>query len=680
MTSLAGSRLRSVVAFAVLALFVSLISGVVSPAADAVGEGSGGVFVPVTPTRIADTFTGINTSATPIPAGGTRAFNVLGVGGVPSTGVGAVVLDVADKSTGNAAVAAYADGTTRTNSFLRIDGNDGFDSNTIIVKPGSNGKVAFYNSEGNTDLNVDVQGYFTVTSGEGSPGGFVPVTPSRMVASNYGVGLPNATLKGGTTSQVQIGGMGDIPADAMAIFANVRVYSANDDGGMKLLASNDTATSAYAINFVADDYNDTGMSIKLGPDGKIKIVVSGSSSMTLHVIVDVQGYFSADPDEGGSYTPLTDARFFDSRDTAKIPANGTIEVPVAGLAGVPDDGTVGAVAMTVSAFNWTATGTARVYDPDTGPTATTNIGFTMPYERAASSTSIVAISDEGTVAIENLSNGAVDIVLDAQGWFARAAEVAVFGEIGSLEVGDTVSPAQLADAGIDVDDLVDGATISTADPELPGDPTQSQELATPGEAIEPSDPGVLDSDLAEVDPTDPDDPNFLTGPELLEDPVSAPEGNPGGGASTSSISGGYDQVEILRRYHRTKSPRAGYYTIRRGSFTSWIDRNGDRQKPYGWEKAYVKHNVTLKMIKRTLKAGWYLESSQRFEVIAYKWKCYGFVCYVKEAQTIRAVYSNNIKPSRYGDYFAQGLITAYCPKGGGSQWCPNWIKKAATKY
>lgn len=420
MSVLANRRHLSIVfLIAAIALVAGLLAATTATKAEAVGEDSGGVFVPVTPVRIADTPSGLNTSATPIPSGGSRTINVLGVGGIPSTGVGAVVLDVAGRSNAGAAVYAYSAGTTRGGSFLKVDANDGWDSNTVIVKPGDNGKVTFYNSYGNTDINVDVQGYFTSVSGEGSPGGFVPIAPARILSTSDGIGLPSARLNGGSTTEFQVGGVGDIPADATAIFGNVRVYDSNYDGGLKLLASNATVGTFTSLNFVEDEFNDTGLSIKLGPDGKIKVIMNGSGTNTAHLKIDVQGYFTPDPESGGSFSPLTQGRIFDSRSTVPIPANSSIEVPVAGLAGVPDIDSIGSVLMSVLALNWQSTGSVRIYNADNEPPTSTNIAFTAPYDRDVISTSVVELSAAGNVVIQNLSSGSVDIILDAQGWFSR---------------------------------------------------------------------------------------------------------------------------------------------------------------------------------------------------------------------------------------------------------------------
>lgn len=491
---------RHLRATALLIAACALVAGffVVTTAieAESVGEDSGGVFVPVTPTRIADTPSGLNTSATPIPSGGVRAINVLGVGGIPSTGVGAVVLDVAGRSNAGAAVYAYSDGTTRGGSFLKVDANDGWDSNTVIVKPGTNGKVAFYNSYGNTDINVDVQGYFTSVSGEGSPGGFVPITPSRILSTNAGIGLPNATLKGGTTTLFEVAGVGEIPADATAIFGNVRVYDSNYDGGLKLLASDTPVGTFTSLNFVEDEFNDTGLSIKLGPEGKIKIIMNGSASNTAHLIIDVQGYFTPDPESGGSFTPLTQARIFDSRSTVPVPANGSVEVSVAGHAGVPDDDAVGSVAMSVLALNWNATGSVRIYNADEDPPVSTNLAFTAPYDRDVISTSVVELSDEGNVVVQNLSSGSVDIILDAQGWFSEPQDAAP-----PQEKADEIAAAEITDLPEFDESFASTFAIVPAQ-EITGETGSDTDLASVKTAL----PLLLKADMAigrmaNVDPT-----------------------------------------------------------------------------------------------------------------------------------------------------------------------------------
>lgn len=412
-----------------ISIVVGLLAAIVSAPAQASPE-TGGVFVPITPTRLYDSSVSGSSQATPTSG---RNFAAVGAAGIPTTGVGAVVVDVAAKSTtGHTNVYVKKGGSTAQASFLSVGDDTAWHSNTIVVAPSASGTITVETSARDIDFNVDVQGYFTSASADSSTGGFVPITPTRLVGTNTGIGLPQAKLNGGTVYNAQIAGQANIPADATAVFANVRILNASVSGSFKTGASGTSVgTGVTAINDnAADVYDDSGMSIKLGSGGKVGLYVS---SGTADVILDVQGYFTAGT-TGGGYTPLSNTRFFDSRDSTALTAGATREVPVAGLAGVPNDDTVGSVAMTVSAANWTGTGSVTIDNPDIGSDGTSNIAFKAPFAHDGdSSTSIVELSGDGTIEITNNSSGSVDILLSAQGWFAEDSEVQAPGEVAGVD-------------------------------------------------------------------------------------------------------------------------------------------------------------------------------------------------------------------------------------------------------
>ncbi|QGG39894.1 hypothetical protein [Aeromicrobium yanjiei] len=602
----------------------------------------------------------------------------------------AVVLDVAGISTANSNVSVYPSGGSNAAAFLKTTAGTHASSNTVVVKPGADGKVTFRNSAGDTDINVDVQGFFTAVTDASAAGGFVPVDPFRLVSTEDGIGVPAVKLVGGTTTHVKVGGVGDIPADASAIFANVRVTYVSSDGGLKVQASDASSNTATAINLAPGAPQDTGLSVKLGSDGRIKLTMSGSSSLTAEVKIDVQGYFSKTGGEGSLFNPLAKhPRIYDSRTSTAIPAKSSRVVKIAGVGGLPDDGSLSAVALTITAVDWTASGAVRVVNDDLDGGGTSNIGFWTTSDRSVVSTSIVSVSYSGEVRIDNTSGGSVHIILDAQGWFRPLnpvpptdSDVYAFGDLGpNVEVGDALTSSDLNALGVDPSELTDENTVSTLDPEVPIE--GSTEEATDGES-ETLEPGGPEADPDAVDPAYPDeqqeDPSSVEGPEILTDPVS-PLSRTTGTQSSSAVSNTVrESYDILRLYHRKKSPKAGYYVIRRGITYPFTGPDGRPHSPYGWRKSYVKHNATLKMAKRTLKAGWWIASENRYEVIAYKWRCQAkFICWVKDAERIRVVYSNTISPRETGDYYAKGLISTYCPDAPG-YWCPDWVKKGARKY
>lgn len=408
-------RIAAVVA-ALSLVFTSLLLVTSGPtSADA---GTGGAFVPLTHVRIADTTQGLNTSASPVTPTSDRDITVLGMGGVPSTGVSAVVLDVSAKATGHTNIYVSAKGTDSHSSFLSVGDTTSWDSNTVIVAPGTAGKVTFATLSTNASIAVDVQGYFTDGS-TGTAGTFSPVTPTRVADSTTGSGLAHAKLSSGTNYSVPVGGTNDIPADATAVFANVRVLNSSQAGTLRVGPSAASIVSSVtaSLEYMTSVSSDTGLSMKLASNGTVSVNISGG---TADLIIDVQGYFAGSAgNTGGGYTPLTNTRIYATSASTPLAPNETREIPIAGQAGVPADGTAGSVAMTVSAGYWTASGTITVANPDDNNTGTDNLAFKAPWGRdGAYSTSIVELSLTGTVSITNNSAGTVDVTLAAQGWFS----------------------------------------------------------------------------------------------------------------------------------------------------------------------------------------------------------------------------------------------------------------------
>ncbi|HET7740093.1 MAG TPA: hypothetical protein VFL67_05540 [Mycobacterium sp.] len=153
-----GVRPRALAAGVVL---VVLVGGNALGASASPGTGSGGL-IPLPAARLLDTRSGTGAPKSPLPANGTVHLQVTGRGGVPASGVSAVVLNVtATAPTRSGYVTAYADGTTRpTASNLNYAAAQTV-ANLVIAPVGANGKVALSTtSTGTTALIADVSGYY----------------------------------------------------------------------------------------------------------------------------------------------------------------------------------------------------------------------------------------------------------------------------------------------------------------------------------------------------------------------------------------------------------------------------------------------------------------------------------------------------------------------------------------
>jgi hypothetical protein len=416
----------------VASLLVSMLVGVFTEAGPAgASVGTGGSFVPVAPTRIADTADSSSgfSSDGHFGGGDTKTVQVTNRASVPTlANVSAVVLDVAAASSRDTKIYVDPSDETRRFASLSIDGAGSWDSTSVIVRPGPDGKIKVYNEAGATRMNIDVQGYFTKSSSSSSTGGFVPTTPTRVVDSAANKGLTSA-VSGGTAKAIQLAGSENIPADATGVFAHVRVLNANAAGGLRFAPYDGSITQSTPslVNYDTGRPFDGSGVIPLDVNGEAKLL--GSSGTTFDVAIDVHGYFTRGTG-GGSFHPLKTDRIYDS---AASPSGNlkpweVREIKVGGRVGIPDTGSLGSVAMSITALDWTASGYVSVVDADLpNDNGTSNLAYTGSYsstDTALTSSAIVAVSRANTVTIRNRSKSPVRLLLNSQGWFDRAEPVA----------------------------------------------------------------------------------------------------------------------------------------------------------------------------------------------------------------------------------------------------------------
>ncbi|MEU8521368.1 hypothetical protein AB0C49_17570, partial [Streptomyces sp. NPDC048577] len=152
---------------------------------------SGSTFKPLTPTRLMDTRTGLGVPKAKIGPRDTATLQVTGTAGIPTTGVTAVVLNVtATNPTTSSYISAYPNGTTRAGAS-NLNVTTGQTIPNLVIVPVINGKISFYNHNGTVDLLADVSGYYT-TDTTGST--FKPLTPTRLMDTRTGLGVPKAKI------------------------------------------------------------------------------------------------------------------------------------------------------------------------------------------------------------------------------------------------------------------------------------------------------------------------------------------------------------------------------------------------------------------------------------------------------------------------------------------------------
>lgn len=127
-----------------------------------VGDSTGGAFGAVTPARVLDTRSGTGVTAGTVNAGQSITLNVFGKGGVPSSGVRAVLLNVtAAAPSENSFITVWPGGATRPNSS-NLNTVAGVNvPNLVVVGVDSSGNIQLYNNAGSVHLIADVLGYYS---------------------------------------------------------------------------------------------------------------------------------------------------------------------------------------------------------------------------------------------------------------------------------------------------------------------------------------------------------------------------------------------------------------------------------------------------------------------------------------------------------------------------------------
>ncbi len=409
---------------AAVAVLAGLLTGVTplvasaappSPASPSpVMAGAGGL-VSLAPTRILDTRSG-NGGTGPVAARATLNLQVTGRGGVPATGVAAVVLNLTvtqPTTAGN--LTAYPTGSTApTVSNLNFVKSQTI-PNLAVLKLGNGGKVSLVNnSSGTVHLVADVAGYYLAGT-PSAPGAYAAASPSRILDTRT-EGPPVAAR---AVRSLQVTGQGGIPASGVAaVVVNLTVTQPTTAGNITAYPAGGTPPTASNLNFVKSQTIPNLAIVRLGADGQISL--ANNSSGTVHLIADVAGYFlDGAPTDPGSFAALDPSRILDTRTSggAPVAARATLGVQVTGRGGIPTTG-VSAVVLNITVTRPTAAGNATAYPAgSTAPTAS-NLNFVA--SETIPNLAVVKVGSGGRINLANNSPGSVHLVIDVAGYLTPA--------------------------------------------------------------------------------------------------------------------------------------------------------------------------------------------------------------------------------------------------------------------
>ncbi|HET7028683.1 MAG TPA: hypothetical protein VFI28_13400 [Candidatus Limnocylindrales bacterium] len=390
-------------------------------------------YVPIGPTRLVDTRTGLGISSS-LKANVPRTFAVTGKAGIPA-GVRAItgnvtVTNQTAKGFVSITPAPVANPSTSTLNFPT--GDVRANNLTAALGPGGSLAAVFKAASGSTHLVFDVTGYYV---DDGAQAAYNPITPLRLLDTRSGVGLSGA-FHGNTPRRLAIGGIAvggsvRVPSTATAITGNLTVVGQTRSGYVSVTKTSQSAPTTSTINFPGHDIRANGVTVPLDGDATHRGVwlvyrpLGGRTADTVHLVLDVTGYFTKGTG-GVLFHPLNPGRIMDTRPEALLSglsqafeANLPRPLRTAGHWGVP----AGATAITgnLTVVDQTYAGFVSVTrDPPTTTPTTSTINFPVGDIRANGLTGPLSTSPAGNLSFDYVSGRdgtTAQLILDLSGYF-----------------------------------------------------------------------------------------------------------------------------------------------------------------------------------------------------------------------------------------------------------------------
>jgi hypothetical protein len=313
--------------FTVTATNSAGLTGPASAASATITPRKGASYMPITPTRVLDTFAHVGWSA-PLGNRAPVTFQVTGLHpsdptiNIPAAATAVTGFLSVTRSTaqGYLALGPTATSTPGTSTLNFPVGDARSTGVTVPLSPTGSLSVVYVGTAGKTaEAMLDITGYF-ITGSSGYS--YKTLEPTRILDSRKTLGNMSGGLTANLHRSFQVTGLATVPTSAVAVTGNLTVAyigsaptpSANwTKAGYVAIGPDpvDVPTTA-SIYFPARDNRGTGVTVKLGSGGTLSLVYVGPANAKVSVIFDVTGYFIPGV-AGALYMPLTPNRILDSR-------------------------------------------------------------------------------------------------------------------------------------------------------------------------------------------------------------------------------------------------------------------------------------------------------------------------------------------------------------------------------
>ena len=398
-----------------LAVLLGLVAALTTTAAPAAAEpGSASAFHGTEPTRVVDTRTGLGTAAGPLAAGADRTIRLAGLGGVPATGVTAVVanLTVTDTTAASHLTAWPTDQPRPHASNLNWPAGD-TRANLAVLPLSPSGDITVTNNAGTTHLLIDVVGWYD-TAASDAPG-LRTLPPTRVVDSRDGTGTVGEPLGPKESRPITLAGLGGVPATGVtAVVANLTVTDTTAASHLTAWPTDQPRPHASNLNWPAGDTRANLAVLPLSPSGDITVT---NNAGTTDLVIDVVGWYDTAASDAPGLTTRAPFRAVDTRSgtgtlAAPLGAGHFRTVALAGTGPVPAG--VSAVVANVTVTGGTSASHLTTWPSDRTRPSASNLNWPAGDTRA--NLAVIPLAPDGTANLFN-NTGSANVVVDVVGWF-----------------------------------------------------------------------------------------------------------------------------------------------------------------------------------------------------------------------------------------------------------------------
>ncbi|BAN02464.1 hypothetical protein YM304_21500 [Ilumatobacter coccineus YM16-304] len=268
----------------------------------------------------------------------------------------------------------------------------------------------------------------------------IAVDPARFLdtrgtGSNVtidGIAQGEGPVPAGTSITIPVAERGDVTADAVGAMVNIAAINPSGNGYVTLYPCTDEVPTAASLNFEAGVSISNATFVELSDDGDVCAFASNTTGLALDVVgympvtsrIDFVAPARLLETRIGEGLTTIDGR---SQGDGAITAGNTIEVQVAGRAGVADDAV--AAMVNVAAVNPTDTGYITLFPCDSEQPVAASLNYTAGTN--ISNTTLVALSSDGVLCV--FSEDATDLTIDVIGYASPGTDVGTLNPSRLLE-------------------------------------------------------------------------------------------------------------------------------------------------------------------------------------------------------------------------------------------------------